>query len=90
MSDNTNLFSAINRSPLMRILRIAVVVFQLVEFVREPDLFWLPLPAGSVKRLEKLLSGPMPVRPAVKSGPRRENHARSHAGYCDACAVSKR
>ena len=90
MSNKTNLFSAINRSPLMRILRIAVVVFQLVEFVREPDLFWLPLPAGSVKRLEALLSGPMPVRSAMKSGPRLENHARSHARYCDGCAVSNR
>ncbi len=88
MFNQANLFSAINRSPLFRILRIAIVVLQLVEFVREPDLFWLPLPAGSVKQLERALSGPQPLRAVRKRGVPAGNHAHSHARYCDVCAVS--
>jgi len=88
MSDNTNIFSTMNRSPLFRIMRIAIVLLQLVEFVRNPDLFWLPLPAGSVKQLERALSGPIPLRAMKKPGLPRENHAHSHARYCEACALS--
>lgn len=90
MTDRTKLFSAINQSPLFRLLRIAVMVFQLVEFVRQPDQFWLPLPAGSVKRLDRLLSGPVPLRPVMKRGATGKNHGDSHAHYCAPCAGSKR